>query len=194
MANNRKVWCVRGEKKDWSGHDLFLKEKVVALDNPFLPDLSQIPPAREMLSEWPWLPLPPGQQARTRRMYREIYEAVKKMYQPDDPPIDKVKLGLKVGHLVRLASVAKRGDLVIYPGDLNSSVEAEEEKKEKVYIGEIFSEYFYVACCFQHRRRVNWRECNKGKLPDIFGNIKGFTAVNKKELAQKIINKWKKGG
>ena len=192
MANNRKVWCVRGAKKDWSGHDLFRTEKVVALDNPFLPDLSQIPPAREMLKEWPPLPLNGIQQKHAREMYGKIYEAVKRMYRPAEPPMDGIKLKLLVGHLVRFANVAKQGDLVIYPGDLKILPVAA-EKKKKVYIGEIVSEYFYVACCFQHRRRVSWRECNKGLLPDIFGPEKGFTAINNEKQVVKIINKWKNG-
>lgn len=184
----KKVWCVRGGTKDWSGHDLFRTEKVVALDNPFLPDLSQIPPAREMLKEWPPLPLNGPQQKHAREMYGKIYEAVKEMDQPLDPPMDPIKLKLLVGHLVRLANVAKQGDLVIYPDDL-----AEEGKKEKVCIGEIVSEYFYVACCFQHRRRVNWKRFPKGKLPNIFGPTKGFTAINDDDQAVKIINKWGSG-
>lgn len=195
MANNRKVWCVRGETRDWSGHDLFRTEKVVALNNPFLPDLLQIPPAREMLKEWPRLPLTVIQQTRTRRMYGEIYKAVKKMDKPDGTPMSKAALGLKVGHLLRLANVAKQGDLVIYPGDLvikeKESVEAEE--KEKVCIGEIVGEYFYVACCFQHRRRVNWKRFDKGMLPYLFGPMKGFIAIKNEKQAVKVINKWKFG-
>lgn len=182
MADNRKVWCIRGKKEDWSGHDLFLKEKVVALDNPFLPDLSQIPPARE-LKEWAPLPLDGIQARRTKKMYGEMYKAAKNVYQPDDP-MDGDGLGLIVGHLVRLANVAKQGDLVIYPPN--------GKENNTVYIGKIVSEYFYVNCCFQHRRRVNWRERNKGMLPDKFGLTRGFTAVRNKALAQKIKNKWKK--
>ncbi len=190
MPNNRKVWCVRGETKDWSGHDLFRTEKVVALDNPFLPDLSQIPPARERSKEWPLLPLNGVTLANTRRMYGKIYEAVKKMYKPDDPPMGMAALGQKVGHLVRLANVAKQGDLVIYPDDLKPDKKREENK---VCIGEIVSEYFYVACCFQHRRRVNWKRFAKGNLPNLFGPMLGFITVNN-DLAVKVINKWKFGG
>lgn len=183
---DRKVWCVRGGTKDWLGHDLFLANKVVALDEPFLPDLSQIPPAREMLNEWPKLPLPNIQQIRTRRMYGEIYEAVKKMYHPGDPPMGKAALGLKVGHLLRLANVANQGDLVIYP--------PKGKENDTVYIGEIVSEYFYVDCCFQHRRRVNWRKFSKGRLPDKFGPVLGFTSfteVRNEEQARKIKNKFR---
>lgn len=191
MANNRKVWCVRGETKDWSGHDLFRTEKVVALDNLFLPDLSQIPPARERSKEWPLLPLRGVELDNTKEMYREIYKAVKNMYHPGDTPMGKSALSQKVGHLVRLANVAKQGDLVIYPGDLKPVKDREENK---VCIGEIVSEYFYVACCFQHRRRVNWRRYPKGKLPNLFGPTKGFITINDDDQAVKIINKWKGGG
>lgn len=185
---DRKVWCVRGGTEDWSGHDLFLTEKVVALDEPFLPDLSQIPPPREMTKELPSVPLTDTQLKQTRKMYGNIYEAVKEMDNPKYSPMNKNQLGQHVGHLVRLAKVAQQGDLVIYLA---------EHEEEKVYIGEILGDYFYVACCYQHRRRVNWYEFTKGKLPDKFGPKfgpkKGFTAINDKDQAGKIIRKWKSG-
>ena len=176
---DRRVWCVRGETQDWSGHDLFLTEKVVALDEPFLPDLSQIPPVREMTKELPRVPLTDTQLRQTRKMYGNIYEAVKEMDNPKYSPMNKNQLGQHVGHLVRLANVAQQGDLVIYPA---------EHEEEVVYIGEIFGDYFHVACCFQHRRRVNWDEFAKGRLLDKFGIVKGFTEV-KSELADKIKDK-----
>ena len=191
---DKKVWCVRGGTSDWSGHDLFLTEKVVALDEPFLPDLSQIPPAREMLKEWPPIPLNGVQLSNTKKMYGKIYGAVKEIYSPKEPPLTKAQLSRRVGHLVRLAIDAKQGDLVIYPGDLMVH-STESEKENKIYIGEIVSEYFYVACCFQHRRRVNWEERRKGRLPNKFGpvpNIASFTAINNKEQSDKIIRKWKR--
>ena len=181
---DRKVWCVRGETEDWSGHDLFLTEKVVALDEPFLPDLSQIPPAREMTKEWPPVPLKTAQLKETLEMYGKIHESVKEWDNKPYTPMTKSALSKHVGHLVRLASIAQQGDLVIYPP---------QPKKEIVYIGEIKGDYFYVACCYQHRRRVNWYEFTKGKLPDKFGPGKGFTAINDKDQAGRIIRKWKSG-
>ena len=183
---DRRVWCVKGGTEDGSGHDLFLTEKVVALDEPFLPDLSQIPPARQM-KQLPGVPLTVAKLKKIGKMYGKIYEAVKDV-DANGPPMGKPALGLLVGHLVRLANVAQQGDLVIYLA---------EHEEEKVYIGEILGDYFYVACCYQHRRRVNWYEFTKGKLPDKFGPKfgpkKGFTAINDKDQAGKIIRKWKSG-
>lgn len=179
---DRRVWCVRGETQDWSGHDLFLTEKVVALDEPFLPDLSQIPPAREM-KLLPGVPLTGVKVKKIGKMYGKIYEAVKEV-NANGPPMGKPALGLLVGHLVRLANVAQQGDLVIY---------WTEPEAKKVYIGEIMGDYFYVSCCFQHRRRVNWYEFTKGKLLDKFGPGKGFTEIKDKDQAGKIIRKWKGG-
>lgn len=181
---DKKVWCVRGGTKDWSGHDLFLTEKVVALDEPFLPDLSQIPPTREMTKEWPSVPLAKAQLRRNRKMYGRIYDAVRQMDKPKDPSMNPNQLGQIVGHLVRLANVAEQDDLVIYPPDGKGN--------DTVYIGEIVSGYFYVACCFQHRRRVNWRGFSKGNLLDNFGPVKGFTEIKNQDQAGKIIRKWKR--
>lgn len=179
---DRRVWCVQGGTEDGSGHDLFLTENVVALDEPFLPDLSQIPPARVMTKS-PGVPLAGVKLKKIGKMYGKIYEAVKEVG-ANGPPMGKPALGMHVGHLVRLANVAQQGDLVIYLA---------EHEEEIVYIGEVFSDYFYVACRYQHRRRVNWYEFSKGKLPQRFGLMKGFTEVKNKELARKITDKWKRG-
>lgn len=125
MADNkeRNVWCVKGGNQDWLGHYLFLTENVVALDEPCMPDLSQLPQTREM------------------------YKAV---YQPQNTHLNAQLVGQYVAHLFKYVNDVQRGDLVVYPSRL--------EEEDKVYIGEVQSDYFYVDCCYRHRRRVDWHK------------------------------------
>lgn len=183
MPDNRDVWCVRDEAQDLLGRNLYLTESVVALDEPCLPDLSQLLQTREMqnremFTAWNRLDLNGPQEAATRNMYKAVYEEIKKMYQPKAPPMGKVPLGTEVGHLYRFAYEAKRGDLVVYPAS---------EEEEKVYIGEIISDYFYVDCCYRHRRRVDWYEFPK--VPVGIVPAKGFVRVNAMDV-KKYKDKW----
>lgn len=183
MADNRDVWCVRDEALDSLGRNLFLTERVVALDEPCLPDLSALLQTREMRNRqmpkaWNSLMLNGAQDTQTREMYKAVYEAIRKMYQPKDSPMAAGLLGSKVGHLIRFVYEAKKGDLVVYPAN---------EKKERVYIGEIISDYFYVDCCYRHRRRVDWDEFPKA--PVNFGPEKGFKRMNEKYV-KRFKAKW----
>lgn len=145
-TNERGVWCIRGGNQDWLGHYLFLTEDVVALDEPCMPDLSQL--------------------RQTRAMYKAVY-------QPQNRHLTAQQVGTYVAHLFKFVNDIKRGDLVVYPSKV--------EEEEKVYIGEVRSDYFYVDCCYRHRRRVDW---HKEGFPKVdfpaaaFGNSR-FTPVNK---------------
>lgn len=185
MADNRDVWCVRDEALDSLGRNLFLTERVVALDEPCLPDLSQLLQTREMHNRkmskaWNRFTLTNRQEAQIRDVYKSVYVEIKEMYQPNDPPMPANLLGVRVGHLFRFVYEAKKGDLVVYPAV---------EKEERLYIGEIISDYFYVDCCYRHRRQVDWYEFPKIPVPAVPQN--GFTQINQESFVQKFNNKWK---
>lgn len=187
MAKKKEisVWCVQGATatQDSLGRDLFRTEGVVALDEPCLPDLSQLLQTREMRNRerstaWSRSILNRRQKTQTRDMYKAMYEAIKKIYQPDYSQIGDDSLGSKIAHLFRFVYEAKQGDLVVYPG---------REEEEVVYIGEIISDYFYVDCCYRHRRRVDWHDFPK--VPVNYGPEKGFKRMDKR-YAPKFVNKW----
>lgn len=182
----RGVWCVGGEASDLLGRDLFLTESVVALDEPFLPDLSQLLQTREMRNRemskaWGRFKLSRREETKTREMYKALYEGIRNVYAGNGTPTEKKLLGSKVGHLFRFVYEAKQGDLVVYPA---------KEEEDIVYIGEIISDYFYVDCCYRHRRRVDWYTFPK--VPVGFGPEKGFTRMNER-FVKKIKTKWAHG-
>lgn len=74
---------------------------------------------------------------------REFYKA---LYQPLNPDLNAIYVGMYVGHLHRFVNEIERGDLMVYPDQID----------EKVHIGQVAGDYFYVACCYRHRRRVKW--------------------------------------
>lgn len=187
MAKKKEisVWCVQGATatQDSLGRDLFLTERVVALDEPCLPNLSPLLQTwemheRGMSTAWNRLTLNNRQKQQIKDMYKVMYNEIKKIYQPDEPPIDGAPLGSKIAHLFRFVYEAKQGDLVVYPG---------REEEEVVYIGEIISDYFYVDCCYRHRRQVDWYDFPK--VPVNYGPEKGFKRMDKR-YAPKFVNKW----
>ena len=127
-----KVWGIRGGTRPKLGRRLFLEEQVAAIDEDCMPDLSQLPQTRE------------------------IYKA---LYQPLNPDLSPTQVGIYVGHLHTFVNDIERGDLMVYPDQMD----------EKIHIGQVISEYFYVECCYQHRRRVKW-------LPEGLPKA-GFTAT-----------------
>ena len=154
-AIERNVWCIRGGNQDWLGHYLFLTEDVVALDEPCMPDLSQL--------------------RQTRAMYKAVYK-------PQNTHLNPVQVGTYVAHLFKFVNDVKWGDLVVYPATL--------EVEEKVYIGEVRSDYFYVNCCYRHRRRVDWHKEGFPKADfssAAFGQAR-FAAV--KKYAGEFTAKW----
>ena len=114
-----QVWGIRGGTRPQLGRRLFLDEQVAAIDEDCMPDLSQLP--------------------QTREMYKALY-------QPLNPDINAIQVGIYVEHLHTFVNKIERGDLMVYPDQMD----------EKVYIGQVISDYFYVDCCYRHRRRVKW--------------------------------------
>ena len=67
-----QVWGIRGGTRPQLGRRLFLDEQVAAIDEDCMPDLSQLP--------------------QTREMYKALY-------QPLNPDINAIQVGIYVEHL-----------------------------------------------------------------------------------------------